>query len=276
VSHSRLPRFCLHLALGCLPWSAPVASLAQTPASHTPQPKDPLASPASTAAQQADLEELEAMEEFEEEVGDRDPTYLRTRAVFSYDDKRLQGAVSLNRIRSKLLYAFGPRQRFGVSALVPVIQTDTPLGSASGSGDTEVQASANVYYRERLRVGAALQSTFQTSSDARLGGAATIIKPSFDVTGIMSSRVSLTGVLYYKQSIHTTRGAPLKQTESDVTLNTRVLDATWFVEWDSYYDVTPGRVAQTMKGGISRHFGGERRPWWCRRTTRPGSTTMDG
>ena len=82
-----------------------------------------------------------------------------------------------------------------------------------------------------------------------------------DVAAIFSSRVSLTGVLYYKHSIRTTRGVPVKQSESDITLNTRVLRATLFAEWDSYYDVTPGRVAQTMKAGISRRVSGERRPW---------------
>jgi hypothetical protein len=92
-----------------------------------------------------------------------------------------------------------------------------------------------------------VQATFQTSSDALLGGATTIIRPSVDVAAIFSSRVSLTGVLYYKHSIRTTRGVPVKQSESDITLNTRVLRATLFAEWDSYYDVTPGR-STTMAG----------------------------
>jgi hypothetical protein len=46
---------------------------------------------------------------------------------------------------------------------------------------------------------------------------------------------------FYKQSIHTTRGSRAKQFEPDVTLNARVLDATWFLEWDSYYDFLPDR-----------------------------------
>jgi hypothetical protein len=38
-----------------------------------------------------------------------------------------------------------------------------------------------------------------------------------------------------------------------------VFGATWFVEWDSFYDVLPGRFAQTLKPGVSRAFGPGRR-----------------
>jgi hypothetical protein len=38
-----------------------------------------------------------------------------------------------------------------------------------------------------------------------------------------------------------------------------VFDATWFVEWDAFYDVLPGRFAQTFKPGVSRAFGPGRR-----------------
>jgi len=192
----------------------------------------------------------------EEEVGDRDPTYLRTRMVFSYDRKWLRGPASINRLRLKLLYAFGPKQRYAVSVLQPAIQTRTPLGAAQGSGDVEVQATTNVYYASRFRTGGTVQGTFQTSSDSLLGGATTIVKPSWDVAAVLSSRVELTGAFFYKRSI---RGIPFKQGESDVTLNARVLNMTWFAEWDSYYDFIPERLAQTMKAGFSRGVGTERR-----------------
>jgi hypothetical protein len=37
------------------------------------------------------------------------------------------------------------------------------------------------------------------------------------------------------------------------------LNATWFLEWDSFYDVSPGQLAQTLKPGVSRAFGPNRR-----------------
>src|SRR5207253_1740662 len=100
---------------------------------QTPQPQ-----PASAVADTDTINELEL------EVGDRDPTYLRTRVLFSYDNKR-RTETSINRFRTKVLYAFDTAQKFGASVLAPVIVTDTPLGSAGGFGDTEVQATANVY-----------------------------------------------------------------------------------------------------------------------------------
>ena len=77
---------------------------------------------------------------------------------------------------------------------------------------------------------------------------------------MLSSRLQLVGALYYKRSIHTSRGIPAKQLEPDITLNARFLTVTWFLEWDAYYDFFPGRFAQTLKPGISRTFG-ENRLW---------------
>jgi hypothetical protein len=227
-----------------------------SPAPQTPSPAQPLN---SARAPDDETDEVEEMDELEEEVGDRDPTYLRTRLVFRYDRKQLEVPASADRFRLRLLYAFGPKQRYGVSVLMPMLQTDTPLGSARGSGDAEVQFNANVIYKERFRTGAGIQATLQTSSNVLLGGATTTIKPSWDLTGVLSSRVELTAAFYYKQSIHTSREIPAKQFEPDVTLNTRVLDATWFLEWDSYYDFLPGRFAQTLKPGVSRALGPNRR-----------------
>jgi hypothetical protein len=38
-----------------------------------------------------------------------------------------------------------------------------------------------------------------------------------------------------------------------------VFGATWFLEWDAFYDRLPGRFAQTLKPGVSRAFGPGRR-----------------
>lgn len=195
----------------------------------------------------------------QQEVGDRDATYLRTRVVFRYDYKDQTGDTTTNRFRLRVLYAFGPKQRLAMSVLVPVIQKNTPTGSAAGSGDTEVVGGANLFVAERFRTGVSFQVTFQTSSDTLIGGATTTIKPAWGFTAVLSRRFQLTGAFYYKQSIHTVRGTPVKQFEPDITLNTRVLKATWFIEWDSFYDVAPGQLAQTLRTGLSRGFGSERR-----------------
>lgn len=254
------------LALGCLLWNALAVSFAeaQTISSFTATGAGPaIASPASQTQGPSEpdttiLAPDEETAELEEEVGDRDPTYLRTRLVFRYDFRRLSH-TSINRFRPRLLYAFGPKQRFAVSFLQPIIQTDTPVGTAHGSGDAEVQFSANLFYTERFRTGAAVQGTLQTSSDALLGGDTTTIKPSWDFTAVFSSRLQLVAAFYYKRSIHTSRGIPAKQFEPDVTLNTRFLTVTWFLEWDSFYDFIPGRLAHTLKPGFSRGFGASRR-----------------
>ena len=88
-----------------------------------------------------DQEEEEEIEELEEEVGDRDPTYLRTRTVFRYDH-RLLGPASIDRFRLRLLYGFGPKQRYAVSAIGPLVQTETPSRTARGAGDAELQLNA--------------------------------------------------------------------------------------------------------------------------------------
>jgi hypothetical protein len=250
------------LSIGCLLWIAPAVALARpqvNSASPAPQAQAPSQPSVTPPTPDEELEELEEIEELEEEVGDRDPTYLRTRMVFRYDYKRLIGPATANRLRLRALYGFGPKQRFAVSFLEPVIQTDTPLGTARGSGDAEIQLNANFFNSERFRMGVAVQSTLQTSSDALLGGATTTIKPSWDVAVVLSSRFQLTAAVYYKKSIHTTRGLPANQLEPDVTFNARVLKSTLFLEWDSYYDFLPHQFAQTLKPGISRAFGGNRR-----------------
>ena len=240
------------LLFGCWLWSVPAAAADVGQASPVPQGSS-VAQPPTADAEEAEIEEIE------EEVGDRDPTYLRTRAVVRYDYRHVDGIASSDRLRLRFLYGFGPRQRFGVSFLQPLVQTDTFTETARGAGDAEVQFNANVFYRERFRAGFGVQTTLQTSSDALLGGATTTLKPSVEVTGVPASRLELVAALYYKRSIHTSRGEPARQFEPDFIVNARVFDATWFVEWDSFYDVLPGRFAQTLKPGVSRAFGSSRR-----------------
>jgi hypothetical protein len=110
----RASRRWLPLALAHLLWSVPAISFAQ-PQAQTPSPQSALS---------PDQEEEEEIQELEEEVGDRDPTYLRTRTVFRYDH-RLLGPASIDRFRLRLLYGFGPKQRYAVSALGPIVQTET-------------------------------------------------------------------------------------------------------------------------------------------------------
>src|SRR5258705_6171163 len=95
-----------------------------------PQPTTILAPDEETTILTPDEETAE----LEEEVGDRDLTYLRTRLVYRYDHKQLEVPVSTDRFRLRRLYAFGPQQRFGASVLMPLVQTDTPLESVRGPG----------------------------------------------------------------------------------------------------------------------------------------------
>jgi hypothetical protein len=218
---------------------------------------------AQNASQQPPLspaaeEEEKEIEELEEEVGDRDPTYLRTRTILRYDH-RLVGPVSIDRFRPRLLYAFGPSQRLAMSVLEPLVQVDAPARTARGSGDAEVQFNANILNGKRLRTGVGVQATLQTSSDALIGGATTTVKPFIDFTGVFLSRLEVVATLYYRQSIHTVRGIPFKQLEPDLIVNARALNTTWFLEFDSFYDFSPGQLAPTLKPGISRGFGPDRR-----------------
>jgi hypothetical protein len=153
-------------------------------------------------------EEQMEIEELQEEVGDRDPTYLRTRAVVRYDHRLFEGSASSDRYRLRFLYGFGPMQRVAVSFLEPLVRVDTPLGTARGPGDAEIQGNANIVYRPRVRAGVGVQATLQTSSHALLGGDTTTLKPSLDFTGVLSSRPELIAALYYRRSIHTSRGVP--------------------------------------------------------------------
>jgi hypothetical protein len=244
----RASRRWLPLALAHLLWSVPAISFAQ-PQAQTPSPQSALS---------PDQEEEEEIQELEEEVGDRDPTYLRTRTVVRYDH-RLLGPASIDRFRLRLLYGFGPKQRYAVSALEPIVQVDTAARTARGSGDAEVQLNANILYGKRFRTGVAVQAAFQTSSNALIGGATTTVKPSIDFTGVLSRRLEVVATLYYKRSIHTARGLPFRQLEPDLIVNTRVLKATWFLELDSFYDVSLGQFAPTLKPGVSRAFGPNRR-----------------
>ena len=196
----------------------------------------------------------------QEEVGSRDLFYLRNRILFRYDYRLQAGQVSTDRFRLNLLYAFGPQQRMAISVTMPVLHTDTPTGSASGSGDMEIQGGVNLFLTEHFHSGVAFQVTCQTSSENLLGGASTTIKPAWGFGWALSPRFEVTGVLYYQQSIHTVRGTPIKQFEPDFTFNTRFRGATWFVEWDSFYDFIPQMFAQTMKTGVSKRFG-KRRQW---------------
>ena len=118
-ANMRASRRWLTLACAYVLWSVPAISFAQSQA-QTPSPQTALS---------PDQEEEEEIEELEEEVGDRDPTYLRTRTVVRYDH-RLLGPASIDRFRLRLLYGFGPKQRYAVSALEPIgmLHRGVPIG----------------------------------------------------------------------------------------------------------------------------------------------------
>jgi hypothetical protein len=175
--------------------------------------------------------------------------------LFRYDYKTQDGDTAINRLRFKYLYAFGPNQRFGMSVLVPVIHKGTPADWAIGTGDTELVIGTNFYRGERFRTGVSFQVTFQTSIDDLIGGATTTVKPAWGFTAVLSKRFEVVSAFYYKQSVHTVRGTPVKQFEPDIFLNTRVRKATWWLEWDSYYDFIPQKFAPTIKTGLSRGLG---------------------
>lgn len=153
----------------------------QAPAAATPQ---------TPAPPTTDTTEIQA------EVGDRDITYLRTRAVFRYDYKEQDGPTETNKFRLKLLYAFGPHQRMGVAVEVPVMWKNTATGKTLfGSGDTELTAGANVYHSERFRTGFAGQVIFQTASEQALGGGSAKLKGSWGLTYVLTKRLEFTARL---------------------------------------------------------------------------------
>ncbi len=202
----------------------------------------------------------EDMELMEEEVGDRDITYLRSRVVFRYDYKVQDGPTETNRFRLKTFYAFGPHKRLAFSVNVPLVWKDTPSGFAFGSGDTEITAGGNLYRTETFRTGITGQVTLQTSSDELIGGSSTKLKGSWGFSYLFNNRFELSSAFHYKQSVHLSRGDPTKQFEPDITLSMRILKATWFVESDSYYDLIPARFAPMLKTGLGRTLG-ERKTW---------------
>jgi hypothetical protein len=209
----------------------------------------------ATSQTQSDKREL-----LQEEVGDRDLTYLRTRAVFQYDYKEQVEDVTINRARLKLLYAFGPHQNMAVSVMVPVIWESTATQSAFGSGDMEITAGWVVYASDTFRTGGLVQVVPQTSSENLIGGASTNLKGTWALAWVLSSRFEFTGFFNYKQSVHVSRGGSIKQFEPDVTLNIRVRKSTLFVESDSYLDCITNQFAPMLKGGVSRAFG-KNRAW---------------
>ena len=73
---------------------------------------------AGTASSATPQTQSDKRELLQEEVGDRDLTYLRTRAVFQYDYNEQVEDVTINRARLKLLYAFGLHQNMAVSVMV--------------------------------------------------------------------------------------------------------------------------------------------------------------
>lgn len=196
----------------------------------------------------------------QEEAGDRDITYLRTRAVFRYDYKEQNGPTETNRFRLRLVYGFGANQRFGVAVNVPFVWMQTPTGTVFGSSDTDVTAGVVVYQTKQFRTGFIAEATVPTSSENKLGGGTTTMKGTWGITYVLSKRFELNGAFSYKQSVATSRGAPAKQFEPDVTVNFRALKTTWFVESDSFYDFLPEEFAPLIKPGLSRAWG-ETKSW---------------
>lgn len=126
--------------------------------------------------------------------------------------------------------------------------------------DLEITAGMVLFRTERFRTGIAGQLTLPTSSDDSIGGSSTRLKGYWGFSYVIASPLELTSAFGYEHWVHVSRGTPIKQLESDITLNMRILKSTWFVESDSYYDFTPGRFAPMLKVGLARGLG-ERKRW---------------
>jgi hypothetical protein len=214
----------------------------------------------------------------QEEVAEQDVTYLKSRLVYRYDFKSLTGDANSNRFRLKSLFAFGPQKRLAVAITIPVVYKNVPGDSAGGLSDVEAQFGGVIQRWERFRHGAAVEFALQTSTDKLLGGGTTTIKPAWGFTAILTRRMELNCVFNYKRSIHTSRGTPKNEFEPDCTLSTRRLGMTWFGEWDSYYLLAPGQLAQTLKVGAGRRLGNEHRwvvrPYYSFPLNGPGRQTQ--
>ncbi len=199
------------------------------------------------------------MEVMEQEIGEHDISYIRSRLVFRYDYRPQVGDTNVSRFRLKSIFAFGPHQRLAISMNIPVMYKNLPGNSAGGIGDVDLAFGGNLYRRESFRSGAAVEFKVQSSTDQLLGGSTTTIKPAWGFTAVLTPRMELNGVFNYKRSIHTTRGTASNEFEPDITLSTRRWSMTWWVEWDSYYLVIPEQFAQILKVGASHAFGRDRR-----------------
>jgi hypothetical protein len=197
--------------------------------------------------------------QMEEESAERDVTYITSRLVYRYDYKSQAKDVTANRIRLKGLYSFGPKNRLAFALTIPVVWKDVPGNSASGLSDIQAQFGGNFYYKERFRTGAAVQITPQTSTDDLLGGSSTTVKSTWGFTSVLTRRNELNATFNYNRSIHTTRGSPKNEFEPDISLNTHRFGLTWYGEWDSFYPLTGGTLAQTLKFGASRRLSKARR-----------------
>ena len=227
-----------------------VVSLASQTAPPNP---DPSQVPTQAGASEQESEEMQA------ESAEHEVAYVRSRVVFRYDYRPQEGDTSINRLRLKSTFAFGPRQRLGVQINVPLLYKNVPGDSAGGLGDIELAIGGNLYRAERFRTGALVEFKVPSSTNPLLGGNTTTIKPAWGFTALLTPRLEINCVFNYKRSIHTRGGSPTNEFEPDFTLSTRHWGVTWWAEWDSYYLFVPGEFAQTFKLGASHAFGREHR-----------------
>ena len=201
-----------------------------------------------------------------QEIASKDITYLQSRVVYRYDYKSLEGDAFANRFRAKVLYGFGSDNRFGFSAMLPVIHKWSPTDSATGIGDMEFQFGGFFHKGESFSTGAIIELDGATASDPLLGGSSTDLKGTWGFTQVFRPRYELTALFNYKHSIYINRGSGTNEFEPDITISTRRFGATWFFEYDSYYLFIPEEYAQTTKVGVSKVFGKGRHwvatPYW--------------
>lgn len=204
--------------------------------------------------------------EMKQENAEKDITYLKSRLVYRYDYKSQEGDVFVNRFRVKALYGFGPNDRLAFTVLLPVSHVSTPTDSATGIGNMEFQFGGYIYKGESFSTGALVELDGATASDPLLGGSSTDFKVAYGITQVFRPRYVLNAVFNYKHSIYINRGLGTHEFEPDITLSTRRLGASWFVEYDSYYLFIPEEYAQTFKVGLSKALGKEHHwvatPYW--------------
>lgn len=196
-------------------------------------------------------------------VSGENPVYGKRRVFVSYDWRDLQQGETLNRVRLRMLWPFGPDSRYSWQIELPYERLEEANGEVVyGLSDIATRINWTFYRTRELRQNVGLNVQWQTARDSRLSDNATLLQPQYAFSYAPSETFVVSGQLTYARSVERDLGVPVVSRLAFEPSVTVLLPDSWSCTVASRlsWNFEREKLAATIRGTLGFVLG-QRNEW---------------